>query len=49
MEEKERGIMAAHLPAVKVVGGLHGVDGIGMSGSSGCFCSMKKIGEAGFG
>jgi hypothetical protein len=49
MEEKERGIMAAHLPAVKVAGGLHDVGGIGMSGGSGCFCSMKKTGEAGFG
>jgi hypothetical protein len=41
--------VAAHLPTVKVAGGLHGVGGARMSGSGGYFCSMKKAGEAGFG
>jgi hypothetical protein len=43
------GSVAAHLPTVKVAGGLHGVGGARMSGSGGYFCSMKKAGEAGFG
>jgi hypothetical protein len=30
------GGVAAHLPAVKVVGGLHGVSGTGMSSGGGC-------------
>jgi hypothetical protein len=43
------GSVEAHLPTVKMVGGLHGVGGARMSSSGGCFCSMKKAGEAGFG
>jgi hypothetical protein len=49
MEVKERGGVVAHLPTVKVAGGLHGVIGARISGSGGCFCSMKKTWEAGFG
>jgi hypothetical protein len=49
MEVKERVDVVAHLPAVKVAGGLHGVIGARISGSGGCFCSMKKTWEAGFG
>jgi hypothetical protein len=41
--------VAAHLLAVKVAGGLHRVGGARMSGSGGCFCSMKKTWEVGFG
>jgi hypothetical protein len=36
MEEKERGSVAANLPAVEVARGLHGVGSAGMSGGSGC-------------
>jgi hypothetical protein len=42
------GGVVAHLPMVKVAGGLHGVGGARVSGDGGCFCSMKKTGEAGF-
>jgi hypothetical protein len=48
MKEKERGGMEAHLPVMKVAGGLHGIDDARMSSGGGCFCSMKKTGEAGF-
>jgi hypothetical protein len=45
MEEKERGGVAAHLPTVKVAGGLHGVGGIGMSGGGGS--QLGQLGRTG--
>jgi hypothetical protein len=36
VSEGRGGGVAAHLPAVKVAGGLHGVGGAGMSDGGGC-------------
>jgi hypothetical protein len=45
MEEKERGGVVAHLPTVKVAGGLHGVGDIGMSAGGGS--QLGQLGRAG--